>query len=62
MQKAIIVKDSAEKIGFNKLNECLASGWKVVNSCAMPSSPAGSGTIDGSIPITPTCLVIIEKE
>lgn len=51
-QQAIIVQDSRERTGFNRLNNLLNDGWIVVQTCPMPSS-SGSDW--------PTCLVILQK-
>ena len=55
-QKALIVKgDSINSYSIALLNDYLSKGWKVVNTCPMPSSSTG-GSYD------PQCLVIIEKQ
>jgi len=49
MQKVIIV----DRDGLTTLNEWLKDGWKVVNTCPMPS---------GDTFAWPTCLVVVEKD
>jgi len=60
MQKSLIVRDDE-----TELNELLRDGWKVVNTCPMPSSCAKSAggytTVASSSHTVPTCLVIVEK-
>jgi hypothetical protein len=56
-QKAIIV--TGETGGTSRLDEYLDHGWKVVNSCPMPSSPSTGGYKSYT---APTCLVIVEGE
>jgi hypothetical protein len=59
-QRALIVRDNKE--GAKELNEFLADGWRVVNTCAMPSSRAPKPTTYNATYTTfPTCLVIIER-
>lgn len=55
MQLAIKITNNSD---IEKLNDYLIKGWKVINSCPMPSSTANTsyGTT-----INATCLVIIEK-
>lgn len=50
MQKSVMV----DRISMNEhLNSLLSDGWKVINTCPMPSS---------NCTCNPTCLVIIERE
>ena len=58
MQKALIVRD--DSISTSTLDRMLEGGWRVVNTCGMPSCVAkGSGFEIADKP--PTCLVILEK-
>ena len=56
MQKSLIVRD--DSMSNNELNDYLEDGWRVYQTCAMPSSVASN--IYSAI--RPTCLVIIEKD
>lgn len=65
MQESLILRD--DTVGASALNRKLKDGWKVVKTCAMPSSASIAtgtngtyGKYETSFP--PTCLVIIEKE
>jgi hypothetical protein len=55
-QKAIIVHENITR----ELDKLLDSGWKVVHTCAMPSSVLQSEKIYG-ISYPPQCLVVLEK-
>jgi hypothetical protein len=54
MQKSLIVNDSKS---VDELNKLLETGWRVVNTCPMPSS----GSQYSSDSQEPTCLIIIEN-
>lgn len=58
-QKAIIVRDNV--IGTESLDIYLKAGWRVVNTCAMPSS-YGTGQYGACVLTHGTCLVIIELD
>ena len=64
MQRAIVVKDTGYEdtnLGKKELDGYLVEGWRVVSSCAMPSSICFDGNVVRGEKIPPTCLVIIEK-
>jgi len=60
MQKSLII---TQDNGTQELNSALSEGWRVVNTCPMPSSMAGTGgSFSNFKDQSPTCLVIIERE
>lgn len=54
IQKAIIVRDDSIV-----LNVLLEEGYRVVNTCPMPSSISAAGC---NMNNKPTCLVIVQKD
>jgi hypothetical protein len=64
MQKAIIVTKEQSDPNLQELNFLIGEeGWKVVNTCPMPSSCSTAGDGNAHVSkVSPTCLVIIEKD
>lgn len=56
MQKSLIIRDDNNELCVKELNGYLEEGWKVIETCPMPSSCTGMvGHYE------PTCLVVLEK-
>ena len=56
MQQIALVIDSDLCSSISELNQYLADGWRVVQTCPMPSSVG-----DKIMQHPPTCMVIIEQ-
>lgn len=64
MQKPLIIRDDNDN-SLMELDKYLYEGWRVVATCAMPSSVGATSGAHSSATFkwhSPTCLVIIEKK